>query len=280
MADRVAPDGGVNGGRWLLVVLFLAPIIAVTAAVVELLLGGSSATLGEWGYVVDTNPAAFLPTIAFATLVPLLEELGWRGYALDRLQLEYSALVSSTVLGIVRPVWPLPLFFIEVSYQHDMTGFGPLEFWMFMIGIVLVSVAITWVYNNTARSVLIATVMHGWANVTLQSIELTGRSEVSHIALWFVAAAFITAFWERKLCGRTTNYHTRLEPGAEWLPSPRGMLRSGSQVLLDRCERTDNEPRVMSPGRGVEERGEYGGKRVAVAGRRATRLPFCSPGQR
>jgi uncharacterized protein len=89
------------GGRWLLVVLLLAPVIAVTAASVELLLGGTSATLGDWLYEVDTNLAAFLPTLAFATLAPLLEELGWRGYALDRLQLERSALVSSVILGVV-----------------------------------------------------------------------------------------------------------------------------------------------------------------------------------
>jgi len=185
-------------GRWLLVILLLAPTVAIAAGSVEILLGGTSATLGDWLYEVDTNPVAFLPTLAFATLAPLLEELGWRGYALDRLQLERSALISSVILGAIWAVWHLPLFFIEGSYQHDMVGFGTLEFWMFMVGIIPVSVAITWVYNNTARSILVAILMHGWTNFTLQSIELTGRSEVFHITIWFVVAALITAIWGAK----------------------------------------------------------------------------------
>lgn len=37
--------------------------------------------------------------------------------------------------------------------------------------------------------------MHGWTNFTLQSIELTGRSEVFHITIWFVVVALIIAIW-------------------------------------------------------------------------------------
>lgn len=117
---------------------------------------------------------------------------------LDRLQLTRSALVASLILGVVWSVWHLPLFFIEGSYQHDMVGFGTLEFWMFMIGIVPLSVVFTWVYNNTARSILAVILLHGWTNFTVQTIELTGRSEVFHIALWFVVIALITAFWGAK----------------------------------------------------------------------------------
>lgn len=183
------------GARWLLAILLLAPVVATAAATLELLSGGTSATLGDWLYEVDTNPAAFLPTLAFATIAPLLEELGWRGYALDRLQLRWSALGASVLLGVVWAVWHLPLFFIEGSYQHDMVGFGTLEFWLFMVGIVPVSVAFTWVYNNTERSILAVILMHGWTNFTLQSIELTGRSEMIHIGLWVVVVALLTVIW-------------------------------------------------------------------------------------
>lgn len=192
--DRVTDVRRISA-RWFLVILLLSPVVVSTAAVADLVLGGTSVSLGEWVYEVDTNPIAFLPTLFFATLPPLLEELGWRGYALDRLQLKRSALVSSLILGVVWAVWHLPLFFIEGSYQHDMVGFGTLEFWMFMVGIVPLSVAFTWVYNNTARSIFAVIVLHGWTNFTVQTIELTGRSEVLHIMTWFVVITLITGTW-------------------------------------------------------------------------------------
>lgn len=192
--DRVRQGRRISA-RWLLTILLLPPVVVITAAVADIALGGTSVSLGGWAGEFDTNPAAFLPTLFFATLPPLLEELGWRGYALDRLQLKWSALASSLVLGIVWAVWHLPLFFIEGSYQHDMVGFGTLEFWMFMIGIVPLSVAFTWIYNNTARSILAVILLHGWTNFTVQTIELTGRSEVFHIMTWFVAIALIAAIW-------------------------------------------------------------------------------------
>lgn len=181
--------------RWLLIVFLLPPTVVVTAAVAEIALGGTSVSLADWVTDADNPLLLFLPTLFVATLPPLLEELGWRGYALDRLQLNRSALVASLLLGIVWSVWHFPLFFWEGWYHHDTVGFGTLEFWMFHIGIVWLAVAFTWVYNNTARSILAVILLHGWTNFTVQTIELTGRSEVFHIATWFVVLVLITMIW-------------------------------------------------------------------------------------
>ena len=54
-----------------------------------------------------------------------IEELGWRGYVLDRLQEKRSALVSSLILGVVWSLWHLPLFFVQGSYQAGL-GVGTL----------------------------------------------------------------------------------------------------------------------------------------------------------
>jgi membrane protease YdiL (CAAX protease family) len=104
------------GVEWFLVILLVPVAVTVVAATVDTLSGGPGATLGEGVREFSVNPLAILPALFFATLPPILEELGWRGYALDRLQLNWSALSASLILGVVWAVWHLPLFFIEGSF--------------------------------------------------------------------------------------------------------------------------------------------------------------------
>jgi membrane protease YdiL (CAAX protease family) len=124
--------------------------------------------VGEGVTQFEVNPLAILPALFFATLPPLLEELGWRGYALDRLQLQWSALSASVILGVVWALWHLPLFFIGGTHQHDVVGFATTSFWLSMAGIVALSVAMGWIYNNTARSIAAIVVFHGWVNFTAE----------------------------------------------------------------------------------------------------------------
>lgn len=104
------------GIRWFLIILLLPLAVTIVAAVVDLLFGGPGITRSEGVREFGVNPLAILPALFFATLPPILEELGWRGYALDRLQLNWSALGASLLLGVVWAVWHLPLFFIEGSF--------------------------------------------------------------------------------------------------------------------------------------------------------------------
>ena len=183
------------GLRWLAVILLVPLGVAVLAGVVDLLLGGTGPTWGEGVTGFGVNPLAILPALFFATLPPNLEELGWRGYALDRLQLTWSALSASLILGVVWAVWHLPLFFIGGTHQHDVVGFATASFWLFMAGTVALSVAITWVYNNTERSVLGIVVLHGWVNFTAETIVVP---DPAYYGLWFVLAAAIVAIWGAK----------------------------------------------------------------------------------
>ncbi|SNR44213.1 type II CAAX endopeptidase family protein [Halorubrum vacuolatum] len=184
--------------RWFLVILLLPLIVIPSAAVVEITLGGTSASLADWVTGTDNLLLSILPTLFMATLVPLLEETGWRGYALDRLQFTHSALVASLILGVVWSLWHLPMFFVEGWHHHENIGFLTLEFWMFHIGIVWLSVAFTWVYNNTRRSIIGAIILHAAINFTAQTFTLTGRAEVFHIALWFVVVVLVTVIWGAK----------------------------------------------------------------------------------
>ena len=183
------------GLRWLLVILMVPLGVSVVAGVVDLLLGGTGPTWGEGVTEFGVNPIAILPALFFATLPPILEELGWRGYALDRLQLTWSALTASLILGVVWAVWHLPLFFIEGSYQHDAVGFGTTGFWLFMAGIVALSAVFTWIYNNTDRSISGIIVLHGWVNFTAEVIVVP---DPHYYGLWFVLAGVVVAIWGAK----------------------------------------------------------------------------------
>ncbi|MFC7174995.1 hypothetical protein ACFQL0_19820 [Haloplanus litoreus] len=58
---------------------------------------------------------------------------------------------------------------------------------------VALSVAFTWIYNNTERSILGIIVLHGWVNFTA---EIIVAPDLLYYGLWFVLAAAIVATWE------------------------------------------------------------------------------------
>jgi membrane protease YdiL (CAAX protease family) len=90
---------------------------------------------------------------------PLGEELGWRGFALPRLQARWNGLTSALVLGAIWGVWHLPAFLIPGLPQHEI------PIWAFMVSIVSGSVLMTWVVNKASGSVLPAILMHWSLNL-------------------------------------------------------------------------------------------------------------------
>jgi uncharacterized protein len=99
--------------------------------------------------------AGMLATVLLLALVTGAtgEELGWRGFALPRLQTRLNALAASVVLGLLWGFWHLPLWF---------TGFGweELSFWLFTLNCISFSVIATWVCNSTDARLVIVTLMH------------------------------------------------------------------------------------------------------------------------
>ena len=117
---RRAIDFKRIGIKWYAVILLTVPALTALGALADKLLGGGGLQMEAAERFVQ-QPWSFLPFGVF-TLVfgPLPEELAWRGYALDGLQMQWKALTASIVLGAAWTVWHLPLFFIEGSYQHGL----------------------------------------------------------------------------------------------------------------------------------------------------------------
>jgi membrane protease YdiL (CAAX protease family) len=106
---------------------------------------------------------SFLPLII---LGPLSEEIGWRGYALPRLQKKWNALASSVILGFFWSLWHFPLFYMPGTTQNTFN----IPFISFMTGLIAISIIYTWIFNNTGQSVWSAIFFHWIFTYALQVV--------------------------------------------------------------------------------------------------------------
>ena len=57
------------------------------------------------------NIGIFISMLVITLITALGEEIGWRGFALPRLQKRFNALTSALILGIFWGVWHIPMLF-------------------------------------------------------------------------------------------------------------------------------------------------------------------------
>jgi len=148
---------------WYLIVL-LGPLVMVVASVLLYrLLGRGSGMQASFDLLhLPGDHLLALAAIFFYQLLILWgEELGWRGFALPRLQARFHPLVASLVLGILWGFWHLPLFWTPGTVQQGMS----LPY--FMLASIGYSVLYTWVYNGTGGSVLLVCLLHAANNTTV-----------------------------------------------------------------------------------------------------------------
>ena len=143
---RVAP-------RWYIAALFV-PVLIYGIGAVVLIGAGATVQIDQigWGVLV------FLGGLPVATLFTGgNEELGWRGFLLPYLQQRYTAFQASVLVGLVWAGWHLPVYFLPLGLIEG-------SHILFVPFIVPVSIVLTWLYNSTEGSVLLAMVMHGSIN--------------------------------------------------------------------------------------------------------------------
>jgi uncharacterized protein len=142
---------------WYLVAIAL-PFVARAVAVTAVILLDGRRSLPTFRSLTD---------IAWVTVLVLLlvpfEEIGWRGYVLPLLQRRYSPLASSLLVAVIWALWHLPLAWAPVGYQQTSRPW--LYMLQFFITIIPISCLMTWLFNRTAESIVIATLFHAAVNV-------------------------------------------------------------------------------------------------------------------
>lgn len=145
---------------WYAVVLLLLPVLWLVAVSIPTLLGLATITFAWSG------------SIALDGLVPgLIEELGWRGFALPRLQARQSAFAASLLLGVLWGLWHLPL---RIALGLPLTAAGLVQFIFSVLELTAWTVLFTWVYNNTKGSLFLMVLFHASGNIAQEAIAAPG----------------------------------------------------------------------------------------------------------
>lgn len=199
------------GWEWLLVSIgspiALFTVSAVVARIVD----------GKWIDLRDLGRVNFLPYLGPAALVLWLisngfgEEIGWRGFALPRLQQRHRAFTATLILSAFWALWHVPAFFYIPSYR-DMGVTGAPGFF---IGLLSGAILFTWLYNSTGGSILMVAIWHGLFNFFTASAAGTGTvAMVMSIGVMVWAATLVIVEHPTNLAARprqTTSAH-QLEP--------------------------------------------------------------------
>jgi len=193
------------GWRWYVYTFLIVIAGTVGQLIINKLLGNTfpgSLFLAQLGF--------FLPLLV---LGPLSEEIGWRGYALGRLQTRWNALISSLIIGLVWALWHLPLFLMVGTSQHELG----LPFIGFLVGFMANSVFYTWLYNNTKQSLWSAILFH-WLYTYAMQVMLSGviRSPLYNwleYLPYVIMALFVLIIWGPKRLTRNSSKEQIVEGG-------------------------------------------------------------------
>jgi uncharacterized protein len=112
------------------------------------------------------------------------EEPGWRGFALPRMQERMGPLAASVVLGVLWGFWHLPLFVFIPGYNSAGSGLASIAASALVftaVGAVGQSLLLTWLFNHTRGSVLLAVLAHASLNA---GTAFVAPGRIASMAVW------------------------------------------------------------------------------------------------
>ena len=175
--------------KWLVILILLQLIIYVLG----LLIYNQFDTIkpGNFSFsILATVPSIF----ATAFIMNIWEEIGWRGFLLEKIMIRYSLFLSSLVIGILWGLWHIAYFLNNAS---SLQFIFVAIFWM-----VCSSFVYSYIYVRSKRSILAVAIFHAFSN-TLQSVIINSELDFTKYFYYLTIAVALTAIffliWQRKL---------------------------------------------------------------------------------
>jgi pimeloyl-ACP methyl ester carboxylesterase/membrane protease YdiL (CAAX protease family) len=231
-AERTEPRSFARGIYWW-TVGFGSPLLLFVGALIAARIASQTSptwtSLGHVNYLPDLGLTAWGLWLATA----LGEELGWRGFALPRLQRTHSAMSSTVLLAIGWAAWHLPAFFYLPSY----TAMGLQVLPGFFLGVLAGAIVLTWLYNSSGGSVFAAALWHASFNFVTASPNAGGLVAAvtsalvmvwAIVVIWRCDWATLASSW--RSVRATREEKTRPLPGDDRIPDAIDTLTHGVTI--------------------------------------------------
>jgi uncharacterized protein len=175
-------------GRWLIPAILINPVLFGIAFILARQLGADI-----------PNPASSavsaLVLFALFLLGAVLEELGWSGYALDRLLERVGPASAALSLGAFWALWHIPAL-VQVGRSLEWIAWWCL--WTVSARVIMV-----WLYNWSGASVMAVAIYHAASNLCWQIYPVSGSyfdPRVSGLIAFALAAALVV--WRQRAPSR------------------------------------------------------------------------------
>lgn len=179
---------------WYPLIVLLWPAVHFLALLLNRTLSGATPDFKLIGELA-ARPLGIPVVIALYFLQAGLEELGWRGYMLEKILPGWGKLRSSLVIGLFHTFWHLPLFWVVGTNQIKIgLGTGLL---FFAAQAIAFSIYATWCYVANGHSTLAVTLFHTVGNLCLDGFALDPGSvrNAIYTMLMVLGALAIGAAW-------------------------------------------------------------------------------------
>lgn len=141
---------------------------------------------GPWFY-----PPNEAPRIVALFFFPIGEEIGWRGFALPRLQARFGPIAASAILGTLWCAWHAMMF--------DLTGMSLAFLAALVPFFVAGSIVFTWIWNRTRGSLLVAILAHMGTHLDNSNRPLPGNVAPAIVhSVAFIACAIAVVALDRR----------------------------------------------------------------------------------
>lgn len=139
-------------------------VYALALLALPILLSAGLWALRPLGY---TGPLVLIPEpsrLLTGLVISVAEEIGWRGFALPRLQRSYGAFAASGLLGLLWTLWHIPMF----MGLHVPLSLLPVV----LLHLIGASLLMTWSHNRSGGSLALATGIHFTAHLNNPHLAL------------------------------------------------------------------------------------------------------------